>query len=312
MTVNRCLLLILSAVRGLPSPSESLVFVNEPRSWEDARSYCRKKYSDLATPESVEEMSRLQQSVEPKYRGDVWIGLKGAAQQPWLWSGNANLQYTHWRSGQPTDRDLCVQAWDERGWFVLDPSPWWFLCYVENSSPKYVMIRETKTWIAAQSYCREHYVDLASIESQEDEELVWKVSEGHPVWIGLFKDSWEWVGQRRSSSRYWAAETEMSGTGEDCAAVRTSEGGRWYRHLCSVTNPFVCQYSEKRQFVRLVLEAKDGVDLNDPNVNKALLEQIKAKLKEQGLSDDAHLQWRENEDGIFKKVERKMRVADEL
>ncbi|KAG5276299.1 hypothetical protein AALO_G00130350 [Alosa alosa] len=141
----------------------------EPRSWEDARSYCRKKDSDLATPGSVEEMSRLQQSVEPKYRGDVWIGLKGAA----------------------------------------NPSPWWFLCYVENSSPKYVMIRETKTWIAAQSYCREHYVDLASIESQEDEELVWNVTEGRPVWIGLFKDSWEWVGQRRSSFRYWAAETDV-------------------------------------------------------------------------------------------------------
>ncbi|XP_062412980.1 macrophage mannose receptor 1-like isoform X2 [Sardina pilchardus] len=233
---------LLAADCCQPSPSYSFYYVSEPKSWEDARSYCREQYSDLAMPENMEEMSRLDQAVKSWYHGEVWIGLKGGAHEQWFWSGNATLQYTHWLRGEPSVDGRCGGTRSILGWYDYPcAAQKWFLCYGEKSSPKYVMVKLGKTWIEAQSYCREFYTDLASIESQEDEELIWDMDEGDSIWIGLFKDSWEWADQGRSSFRYWGSETEMAGGSEDCAAVRTAEGGRWYKLKCSGAYPFVCE-----------------------------------------------------------------------
>lgn len=106
------------------------------------------------------------------------------------------------------------------------------------------MVSSGKTWLQAQSFCRRHYTDLVSIESPEDEQLFLDNMRGHTVWIGLFEDSWHWVNHGSSSFRYWGSEEEMVSNGEDCAAVRTTALGRWYRHMCNVTLPFVCQPCE--------------------------------------------------------------------
>lgn len=55
-------------VHRLPSPSWSFGFVNEPMSWEDARNYCRERHTDLAMPENMEEMNKLQQSLQDRYQ----------------------------------------------------------------------------------------------------------------------------------------------------------------------------------------------------------------------------------------------------
>ncbi|XP_063042906.1 uncharacterized protein si:dkey-88n24.6 [Engraulis encrasicolus] len=56
-----------------------------------------------------------------------------------------------------------------------------------------------RTWRAAQSYCREHHTDLASVKNKEEqEELKWQ---GYHNWIGLFRDDWVWSDQNKSSFR---------------------------------------------------------------------------------------------------------------
>lgn len=53
-----------------------------------------------------------------------------------------------------------------------------------------------KTWTEAQSYCRENFVDLATIQTAEDWERVKTImkSADRLAWIGLYDDmnSWRW------------------------------------------------------------------------------------------------------------------------
>ncbi|KAI9548597.1 hypothetical protein NQZ68_007464 [Dissostichus eleginoides] len=47
---------------------------------------------------------------------------------------------------------------------------------------------------AAQSYCRAHFVDLATFETEEDWEAVRELAERTTFWIGLYQDrrAWKW------------------------------------------------------------------------------------------------------------------------
>lgn len=62
------------------------VLVNTPKTWYDARSYCREKCFDLATVDDMEEMETGLQAVEGKYDDAVWIGLQRGEIQKWHWS----------------------------------------------------------------------------------------------------------------------------------------------------------------------------------------------------------------------------------
>lgn len=62
------------------------VLVNTPKTWYDARSYCREKCFDLATVDDMEEMETGLKAVEGKYDDAVWIGLQRGEIQKWHWS----------------------------------------------------------------------------------------------------------------------------------------------------------------------------------------------------------------------------------
>ncbi|XP_030018745.1 L-selectin-like [Sphaeramia orbicularis] len=61
---------------------------------------------------------------------------------------------------------------------------------------QYHYVHELKTWTEAQSYCRRHYTDLATIENSfKMDQLINAVSgeSVSEVWIGLFSEvDWRW------------------------------------------------------------------------------------------------------------------------
>lgn len=63
-------------------------------------------------------------------------------------------------------------------------------------SREYHFVQLPKTWAKAQSYCRDNFADLATIETIEDWERVRKIMESADglAWIGLYHDinSWRW------------------------------------------------------------------------------------------------------------------------
>ncbi|MCJ8741153.1 hypothetical protein PDJAM_G00067500, partial [Pangasius djambal] len=62
---------------------------------------------------------------------------------------------------------------------------------------QYHFINESKTWAEAQRYCRENYVDLASINTTQEQLALTDIVDiwdSKRTWIGLYDDlnSWRW------------------------------------------------------------------------------------------------------------------------
>ncbi|XP_047661865.1 macrophage mannose receptor 1-like [Tachysurus fulvidraco] len=65
------------------------------------------------------------------------------------------------------------------------------------SSRQFHLINENKTWAEAQRYCRENYVDLASIDNAKEELALINMTDirnSTKTWLGLYDDlnSWKW------------------------------------------------------------------------------------------------------------------------
>ncbi|XP_046906677.1 C-type mannose receptor 2-like isoform X2 [Hypomesus transpacificus] len=119
---------------------------------------------------------------------------------------------------------------------------------VTNSSPTQL------SWPAAQSYCREHFVDLATVDSMEDMQNMLNQTglvTGY-VWTGLTRNrsvsSWKW--SLSGSQFYRKGETEYRNwaqpepiTGQPCAALVSNETGVWRDYACTNTYSFVCSHS---------------------------------------------------------------------
>ncbi|XP_058614460.1 C-type mannose receptor 2-like isoform X2 [Onychostoma macrolepis] len=147
-------------------------FVNESKSWTEAQRYCRQNYTDLVTIDNMEEMNRLINTVNGSYNGSAWIGLYDDVNS-WRWSLEDNDFYQEGERDfrkwyhEPNNRanELCVYMDRNGNWFDYSCDNYYsFVCYdgEVNSSQKYVLVTEGRTWSGAQSYCREKYTDLAS------------------------------------------------------------------------------------------------------------------------------------------------------
>lgn len=119
------------------------------------------------------------------------------------------------------------------------------------------------TWTEAQSYCREHYKDLATVSSEEESnELVMAAQEYYndSVWIGLYDDvnSWRWslqnegfYGEGDSEFHEWNSGEPNNFMGmEDCVVMMTNG---WNDCDCLIKYPFVCYNGKKNKLQLQIL-----------------------------------------------------------
>uniref|UniRef100_A0A3Q2QK47 C-type lectin domain-containing protein n=1 Tax=Fundulus heteroclitus TaxID=8078 RepID=A0A3Q2QK47_FUNHE len=109
---------------------------------------------------------------------------------------------------------------------------------------KYHFVYENKTWNESQSFCREHYTDLATIDNMDD----WNILNETRAWIGLYDDvnSWRWsmsdsnfCRQEQKEFRNWkSGEPDNRRSEEHCGSM-TSDG-LWNDVPCSLTIRPVC------------------------------------------------------------------------
>ncbi|XP_036412350.1 macrophage mannose receptor 1-like isoform X2 [Colossoma macropomum] len=294
------LMLLVSDLLVISAPlSCQYHYMNESKTWFEAQSYCRERYTDLATVDSMEEMKKLIVKVDPGYRSTVWIGLKRGNQTTWGWSmgNNTFSKYTNWASGQPNGDGWCG---------LINSGSWWdrscdlnytFICYNESSIPsqRYIHVQKQLTWRAAQRYCREIYTDLSSIRNaEENNQLNYTLDD---TWVGLFSDSWAWSDQSTSSFRYWA-DSEPGQT-DKCVSVAVNDSARWYDEDCSLKRNFVCQNYVKIQILRVKVSSNGKKDLSEPEINAAILKQIEEKLKEKGINGIIKVSWKEMDGRVF-------------
>uniref|UniRef100_A0A3Q0TFC6 C-type lectin domain-containing protein n=1 Tax=Amphilophus citrinellus TaxID=61819 RepID=A0A3Q0TFC6_AMPCI len=103
----KCLYEWLIFSKGLSSCIYQYYLIQEKMTWYDAQKYCREKYTDLASADSIHDMQQMIASVSSGYIGLVWIGLYDNFWD-WSWSmpddgfyGKVNTSFSKWEVGQP-------------------------------------------------------------------------------------------------------------------------------------------------------------------------------------------------------------------
>ena len=117
-------------------------------------------------------------------------------------------------------------------------------------------MNESKTWAEAQRYCREHYVDLASIDNSEDTQAIKNIrgiKNSRSTWIGLYDDlnSWRWSldddnfykGNERNF-RNWFKQKPENWDGDSQCVYFSSYEALWWTTSCSSTRRFICYDGE--------------------------------------------------------------------
>ncbi|XP_037628796.1 macrophage mannose receptor 1-like [Sebastes umbrosus] len=342
MRMEKVLLSIvaLSGLCAVSSPAKRQYhFVYDLKNMTEAQSYCREKYTDLATIDNMEDVKILNNMVDlkkmdyphPQLPHRAWIGLYDAREN-WRWSlsdtsfyKQGETEFRRWGSGQPkyiavTGVRHCTRMDNGGVWFnaeCVDRNK--AVClYVRGPNVTFILINTTMTWTEAQTYCRDRYTDLASVRNMTDNQKVQELvsAAGDSVWIGLFAD-WKWSDGSNSSYRNWATGQPNNYHGrQTCVAAAFNVGnvGKWEDYQCHVKRAFIC-YSPPttKQVIKLsLLKENPSLDLNDPAVMESILKQLKQRLKDQGVNDDIKLSWKKQPDGKVFHKEKKKDKKDEL
>ncbi|KAI5609683.1 hypothetical protein C0J50_12100, partial [Silurus asotus] len=251
-------------------------FVNENKNWSEAQTYCRDKYTDLATISNMDEMKKLNITLKKENAKLAWIGLKSESVGEWKWSLAEQTfyrdgdTYRNWSSEEPNNakkKEFCVMMSRSDGSFLDEncDTTLHFVCYNEKSINRYAFEKSNKTWREAQTLCREKYTDLVSVRNQSENQEILNISKKEIpssnyvdlyVWIGLFNDSWKWSDQSKSSFRYWNPDKPRDDL--KCAAVRGSEQHYWNNVSCTEKLPFIC-HQDKLILIKKSLTWKEAL-----------------------------------------------------
>ncbi|XP_048048556.1 macrophage mannose receptor 1-like isoform X2 [Megalobrama amblycephala] len=227
-------------------------FINVPKNWTEAQSYCREKYTDLATVDNMKDMNELRKNANG---GHVWIGLFRVG-VPWQWSDQSNSTFRNWDSGQPDNYggyEKCAEIYPNTGRWNDNScnSQFSFMCHED----KLILIKENLTWPEALRYCRQNHVDLVSVHSEEIQRRVMNVvkqASTEAVWLGLHNyclmNMWLWLSGEIVCYQNWAPGNGVEP--EDCrlekrkGAVQSGGDQRWISLPETRKLNFICRNDE--------------------------------------------------------------------
>ncbi|MEQ2230149.1 hypothetical protein ILYODFUR_026295 [Ilyodon furcidens] len=280
------------------------VLFDTPKTWTQAQSFCRETCIDLATMEDMNAMDMVLQTVTDNYKDAIWIGLQKGIKPKWHWSlpdkhfyKDGERNYLKWKSIGINNCALYSEGLLSTFSCIVDKQA---VCFdkTKQGAAQYILSSQQMTWTAARDFCRKHYTDLVSLRNDEEYQAVQNVTNGVNVYVGLFRDPWEWSDLTNSSLRYWRESQPINPElTENCVALLKNESGKWGDRKCTEVQPFICKCGTKLQFIKLRISHQDSVlDLNDPTVQNSILEQMKQRLSE-NVNGVIHLSWKNHSDG---------------
>ncbi|XP_078027321.1 uncharacterized protein LOC117266331 [Epinephelus lanceolatus] len=256
------------------------------------------------------EMEKALKAVEDKYDDAVWIGLHQQETKRWHWSladkdfyNEGEREYFIW--GRET-QDNCVTHKNGKLYSIGCPNLRRSVCF-DGKKDQYVLTPTNMNWMVARDHCRTHYTDLASLRNDNEYQKIHDLAGTLQVWVGLYRDRWQWSDQSYSSLRYWnvrqAVYTVSPGS---CGAMLKSDSGRWGELPCGKRHPFLCSCSHIVRLIKVKISLQDSVlDLYDPAVPDDILEQMRQELSK-SINGTFQLQWRKQPDGrVFIKETRR-------
>ncbi|XP_071316084.1 macrophage mannose receptor 1-like [Trachinotus anak] len=295
------ILVLFQSITAHPIPQQYHL-INGALTWYEARSFCRVKYTDLATVNNMDDKNKLVNTLG-SHVAYTWIGLHKGGTDRWMWSdGSGRAHFTNWGEGDPNNvagNEGCGEMSETDKWNdVYCGEEKSFVCYErrEDGKGRYVYYSEKKTWDNSQEHCRNNHNDLASVRTGADNSEIasliktWIGSLGfrNKVWIGLFKDAWMWSDGRETSFRYWLKGSPHRG---GCASVAVSQQGRWVEAQCNQKTTFVCQGGLKVKKMLIRMKVRSDLYVINSTVRDALLKKLETGLRHQGVTD-FNLRWR--------------------
>uniref|UniRef100_A0A3Q2PZ32 C-type lectin domain-containing protein n=1 Tax=Fundulus heteroclitus TaxID=8078 RepID=A0A3Q2PZ32_FUNHE len=121
-------------------------------------------------------------------------------------------------------------------------------------APKFSILNEKRNWSSAQRFCRENYVDLATVKSDADNQVLAKLITTY-AWFGLFRDPnlfWS-DGSDFHFSAWDSVKNPIGSMQVICGVTSSSRSGRWKFLSCEKQLPFVCYSVEGENFTVLQL-----------------------------------------------------------
>ncbi|KAK2894317.1 hypothetical protein Q8A73_016801 [Channa argus] len=244
------IMMVLSGLCFIPSCFLHLYYLlSDGKTWTEAQSYCRSKYTDLATVQNDQQLAELNQFIGSDYYS--WIGLHSES-ETWRWSlENKNYyvggeaDFRMWTAGAPFLNQIynkvCVLIRTSGKWEDADCSntlP--FICYngTLNHSLSLIFVNEPKSWTEAQKYCRQHHTDLASVRNQAENDQMKLMIHNQTTWIGLYRDLWKWSDGSSYSVNNWYSGGAPSATATNICVV--SYFGKWKNLDCNTKHDIAC------------------------------------------------------------------------
>uniref|UniRef100_A0A146L3I5 Lectin n=1 Tax=Lygus hesperus TaxID=30085 RepID=A0A146L3I5_LYGHE len=135
------------------------------------------------------------------------------------------------------------------------------LISLEEHTKTFDIIRSGLTWSAAVVYCKERHGDLASIRSQEENDLIGKMMNYSGLGAGLVHIGG--TSARSLRGYFWISDGEPltyqnwmpgqpSGANKECIAYQRlpASDWKWILMSCNDLRPFACEYYAKSNVLK--------------------------------------------------------------
>uniref|UniRef100_A0A3B3TKI1 C-type lectin domain-containing protein n=1 Tax=Poecilia latipinna TaxID=48699 RepID=A0A3B3TKI1_9TELE len=112
-----------------------------------------------------------------------------------------------------------------------------------QAEPQFVFVNLPMNWSSAQMYCRNNFIDLATIKSDTDNQNVQsQVPSPYHPWIGLFRDpNFHWSDGSGVVFTSWDSVMNPLGSMRViCGVTSSARSGNWKFLPCQTKLPFVC------------------------------------------------------------------------
>lgn len=130
-------------------------------------------------------------------------------------------------------------------------------CFKADGTTSYVLVTEGHTWLEAQTYCREHHRDLASIrnkEEKDDIQLTLKAQNVMNAWIGLYREPWAfWSDNSTSTFTNWATGQPDNHLDSEYCGGFSANSGKWRDTNCEQKSSFFCFKGEDTQILYVTI-----------------------------------------------------------